>query len=39
MTPDTGMDSVIGDQMINQTLVAKSVAATVDKIYLMKKKK
>ena len=39
MTPDTGMDSANGDQMINQTLVAKSVAAAVDKIYLMTKKK
>ena len=35
MTPDTGMDSVNGDQNINNTLVAQSVAAVIDKVYKM----
>lgn len=35
MTPDTGMDSVNGDQNINNTLVAQAVAAVIDKIYEM----
>ena len=35
MTPDTGMDSANGDQNINTTLVAISVAAVIDKVYSM----
>ena len=35
MTPDTGMDSVNGDQNINNTLVAQAVAAVIDKVYEM----
>lgn len=33
MTPDTAMDSANGDQNINITLVAKAVAAVIDKVY------
>ena len=33
MTPDTAMDSAHGDQNINITLVAKAVAAVIDKVY------
>ena len=33
MTPDTGMDSVNGDQNIDNTVVAKSVAAAIDKAF------
>ena len=33
MTPDTGMDSQNGDQNINVTLVANSVAQVIDKVY------
>lgn len=33
MTPDTGMDSVNGDQNINTTVVAQAVAATIDEVY------
>lgn len=35
MTPDTGMDSANGDQNINTTLVAKAVAAVIDKVYFL----
>jgi hypothetical protein len=35
MTPDTGMDSANGDQNINNTLVAISTAAVIDKVYSM----
>ena len=35
MTPDTGMDSANGDQSINNTIVAKAVAAVIDKVYSM----
>ncbi len=38
MTPDTGMDSANGDQMIDSTLVEISVAAVIDKVYSMKGK-
>lgn len=33
MTPDTGMDSVNGDQNIDTTVVAQAVAATIDEVY------
>ena len=33
ITPDTGMDSQNGDQNINVTLVAISVAQVIDKVY------
>ena len=33
MTPDTGMDSVNGDQNIDTTVVAQAVAAAIDEIY------
>lgn len=33
MTPDTAMDSVNGDQNIDNTVVARAVAATIDKVY------
>ncbi|HIT86762.1 MAG TPA: alpha/beta fold hydrolase [Candidatus Coprocola pullicola] len=33
MTPDTGMDSINGDQNIDITVVAQAVAATIDEVY------
>ena len=39
MTPDTGMDSVNGDQNIDNTVVAKAVAAVIDKAFEMTGKK
>ena len=33
MTPDTGMDSVGGYQNIDNTVVAKAIAAVIDKVY------
>ncbi len=33
MTPDTAMDSANGDQMIDEEVVAKAVAATIDEAY------
>ena len=39
MTPDTGMDSANGDQNIDNTVVAKAVAATIDKVYSITGKK
>ena len=39
MTPDTGMDSQNGDQNINVTLVANSVAQVIDKVYSLTGKK
>ncbi len=33
MTPDTGMDNAGGEQSIDNTVVAKAVAAAIDKIY------
>lgn len=39
MTPDTGMDSANGDQNIDITVVAKAVAAVIDKAYEMTGKK
>ncbi|MDD3795073.1 MAG: alpha/beta fold hydrolase [Lachnospiraceae bacterium] len=33
MTPDTGMDSVSGDQNIDITVVAQAVAAAIDEVY------
>jgi len=39
MTPDTGMDSVGGDQNIDITVVAKAIAAVIDKVYSMTNKK
>lgn len=33
MTPDTAMDSVHGDQSIDNAVVAKAVAAAIDKVY------
>ena len=39
MTPDTGMDSAHGDQNINTTMVANAVAAVIDKVYSMTRKK
>ena len=39
MTPDTAMDSVAGDQNIDITVVAKAIAAVIDKVYSMTNKK
>ena len=39
MTPDTAMDSVRGDQNIDITVVAKAIAAVIDKVYSMTNKK
>jgi pimeloyl-ACP methyl ester carboxylesterase len=39
MTPDTAMDSVGGDQDIDITVVAKAIAAVIDKVYSMTNKK
>ena len=39
MTPDTAMDSVAGDQNIDITVVAKAIAAVIDKVYTMTNKK
>ena len=33
MTPDTGMDNAGGDQNIDNTVVARAVAATIDEVY------
>ncbi|MGM9540782.1 alpha/beta hydrolase [Anaerovibrio sp.] len=33
MTPDTAMDSANGDQSIDNTVVAKAVAAAIDEVY------
>lgn len=33
MTPDTGMDNAGGDQRIDNTVVARAVAATMDEVY------
>lgn len=33
MTPDTGMDNVAGDQMIDNDVVAQAVAAAIDEVY------
>lgn len=33
MTPDTGMDNAAGDQNIDNTVVARAVAATIDQVY------
>lgn len=35
MTPDTGMDNAAGDQMIDNEVVARAVAATIDEVYEM----
>ena len=35
MTPDTGMDSANGDQNIDNEVVAKAVAAVIDKVFEM----
>ena len=35
MTPDTGMDSANGDQNIDYEVVAKAVAAVIDKVFEM----
>ena len=39
MTPDTAMDSIAGDQNIDITVVAKAIAAVIDKVYSMTNKK
>ena len=33
MTPDTGMDNAAGDQGIDNTVVARAVAAAIDEVY------